>query len=73
MLFDPIEIMPLPPNKLDQERWEKACIDELAKHGGSQKDLQQLIDQLRKFRESNNQPQHSHFEIPSDPTPRAKT
>ena len=30
MLFEPIEIMPLPPDNLDQERWEKACMTNYA-------------------------------------------
>ena len=55
MLFEPIEIMPLPPNNLDQERWEKACIDELCKHGGSENDVRQLREHFRKIAEAENQ------------------
>ncbi len=32
-------------------RWEKACIDELCMHGGSENDLRQLRDHFRKLRE----------------------
>ena len=32
-------------------RWEKACIDELCKHGGSENDLRQLREHFRKLRE----------------------
>ncbi len=40
-------------NNPDEElaRWEKACIDELSMHGGSENDLRQLRHHFRKLRE----------------------
>jgi hypothetical protein len=40
-------------NNPDEElaRWEKACIDELCMHCGSENDLRQLRNHFRKLRE----------------------
>jgi hypothetical protein len=46
------ENMPRSNNPYEElARWEKACIDELCKHGGSENDLRQLRDHFRKLRE----------------------
>ncbi len=51
-----------PPNNSDEKLadWERACITELIKHGGSEINLRDLRDHFRKLQEDQEaQPSHS--------------